>query len=345
MMPSPAEVEAAALARLRRWGGTILLKEDYDAAGTNLFLDMNYEQVVDLDLGGRTKQLLGRRSPKACRYCQKIARQRRFSRSHAIPESVGNRRLISLDECDRCNERFSQTFEHHFDAFLRRCAPHLRSAARRAFPPINRPTERQGSHSTATQEFQHNGGRKGAIVTVDESGKALIMTMKSDPHVPLEVYRCLVKMGFAVLPEGELKHFDLTRKWLTEPLAPPSPLLASFAFSHLAYLPAALTARMLRCGEGGMRHSRRPTCWRRWGFRSAASCTRFLCRPRTGTWPLAGFLVPTFDLTLNLAFANAAWQTIGLAPRDGNIRGAQHPYQLRQHRGSRLRGTRKESIS
>jgi HNH endonuclease len=120
MFPTREQVEAAASARLRRRGKLILTQEDLRAAGLNLLLDMNYEQIVDLEFGSPGKQLMGAREPRVCRYCHKSKPETTFRQeAHAIPECLGNRRLISLDECDLCNQRFSQSFEHHFDAFSR----------------------------------------------------------------------------------------------------------------------------------------------------------------------------------------------------------------------------------
>jgi len=314
MFPTRAQVEAAALARLRCRGGLILLKDDFAAARTHLFLDMNYEQTVDLDLAGPKKQRLGVRSPRVCRYCQKSPPETTFKQeAHAIPECLGNRRLISLDECDRCNQQFSQTFEHHFDGFTRpmRTAEAIRG--KNGVPGYKSPDGKaRVKHNASRNNFNIQEEERGAILAEDEQAKALVLTLKSQPHVPLEVYRCLVKMAFAVLPDQELKHFDLTRRWLVEPFVPPPPILACMAFSHIAFLPGPLAVPRIslwrrRDGRMPAPYMLATLCYSRWIFMYALPLSM-----RDEHLAPGRFRVPTFDLARNPAFINARWDRIAL---------------------------------
>jgi hypothetical protein len=118
MFPTQTVVEEAALARLIRRGGLILLKEDLDAAWSDLVLEMNYDLIARYKLAGGKKHRLGSCTPRRCRYCLRQEPATCFKKiAHAIPECLGNRTLISHDECDHCNDRFSQTIEDHLDKF------------------------------------------------------------------------------------------------------------------------------------------------------------------------------------------------------------------------------------
>jgi hypothetical protein len=61
--------------------------------------------------------------------------------------------------------------------------------------------------------------------------------MKCSAVIPLEVYRCLVKLGMALLPRQELGHFESARLWLLEMMPPSHPALASLAMCHIAFCP------------------------------------------------------------------------------------------------------------
>src|SRR5207244_12306637 len=56
---------------------------------------------------------------RSCRFCGRSATTTFKNVSHAIPQSFGNKNLITLDECDACNRLFSESFEHDFDNYTR----------------------------------------------------------------------------------------------------------------------------------------------------------------------------------------------------------------------------------
>ena len=79
---------------------------------------MNYDMIARYKLAGGKKHRLGSCTPRRCRYCLRQEPATCFKKiAHAIPECLGNRTLISHDECDHCNDRFSQTIEDHLDKF------------------------------------------------------------------------------------------------------------------------------------------------------------------------------------------------------------------------------------
>jgi len=72
----------------------------------SLVLDQQYEilQQVKSSVGtGKTK--LGTKGQ--CRYCRTTDSSQFRKLAHTFPESLGNKWIISLDECDDCNEKFS----------------------------------------------------------------------------------------------------------------------------------------------------------------------------------------------------------------------------------------------
>jgi hypothetical protein len=130
--------------------------------------------------------------------------------------------------------------------------------------------------------------------------------------VPLEVYRCLVKMAFAVLPDHELRHFERTRQWLLEELGPPFLVLASMAFSHIAFLPDPLPAPRITLWRRRNGSTPAPYILATVGF---SRCIFMYGLPlSTGDGHLAPgrFRVPTFDLARNADFLNAKWGRIAL---------------------------------
>lgn len=83
------------------------------------FYNKNYFYLVKYyNISGK-KVYLGDRKKRKCRFCGKPSGDTTFKMlAHALPEFIGNRTLISNDECDICNERFSRTIEDHFAKYL-----------------------------------------------------------------------------------------------------------------------------------------------------------------------------------------------------------------------------------
>ena len=66
------------------------------------------------------KLFIDSESERVCRFCGKSESQVTFkSVAHAIPESLGNKRVILLNECDECNSFFSETLEDSFDKYTK----------------------------------------------------------------------------------------------------------------------------------------------------------------------------------------------------------------------------------
>ena len=122
----------------------------------------------------------------------------------------------------------------------------------------------------------------------------------------------LIKLAFAVLPDGEMKHFDATRRWLLDPLASPTRMLASFALATSRSCRLHSQRLMFHYGEESIAlcgaHMLGAVGFSQCGFTYAIPLSDQDRHLAPGQ-----IFVPTFDLTLTPAFVHAAWQTIGLA--------------------------------
>jgi hypothetical protein len=204
---------------------------------------MNYRLMLVHKLVGPKKRRLGQDQPRQCRYCLKTEPETSFRQeAHTIPECLGNRSLISLDECDRCNQQCSQTFEDHFDKFTQPMRTMMGIRGKQGVPNFKSRDGKTKVHFDLKQKhFTIEEQEKAAILSENGRNKTLSLTLKCQPYVPLEIYRCLVKMAFGVLPSQELRHFDLTRRWLLEPLGSPPPALSSLSSVYIAVVPGKLT--------------------------------------------------------------------------------------------------------
>ena len=69
----------------------------------------HYQPIVQHLVSPADKNPIRERLGKAheCRYCGKTGPVHFTKTAHALPQSLGNNRLISLDECDACNAHFA----------------------------------------------------------------------------------------------------------------------------------------------------------------------------------------------------------------------------------------------
>lgn len=179
-----------------------------------------YEIIVQHQVAfGQQPVKLG--TPGHCRYCGTADNLKFEQIAHAFPEALGNHWLISLDECDDCNGKFSV-----YDAALTEAVGSFLTlgGVRRKHDP----TRKFGrSSGTRTAMHKKTGGRRhlsfklqGAAedlgFAVGVSGELLRMRipMADVPFIPARAYKALTKMGFALIPEHELVHFESERAWL-----------------------------------------------------------------------------------------------------------------------------------
>ena len=51
-------------------------------------------------------KIIGNKSPRYCRFCRRYEGKTAFrKKAHVIPQGFGNRYLISLEQCDDCNQK------------------------------------------------------------------------------------------------------------------------------------------------------------------------------------------------------------------------------------------------
>ncbi len=162
-------------------------------------------------------------APGRCRYCGTENSLKFRHVAHTFPEALGNRWLTSLDECDDCNQKFSVcdgTLTEAFGSFLT-----LGGVARKK--DSSRKFGRSSGDVTVAHE-RKDGGRhqsvrmKGAqeelgfeVARSDEFWRIRI-PMPNVAFVPARAYKAIAKMGFALIPERELVHFESERRWLLD---------------------------------------------------------------------------------------------------------------------------------
>lgn len=162
-------------------------------------------------------------APGRCRYCG-TENSRKFQHvAHAFPEALGNRWLTSLDECDDCNRKFSAcdaTLTEAFGSFLTLGGvPRKKDSTRkfgRSSGDVTVAHERKDGGRHQSVSMKGDPDELGFEVARSDEFWRIRFPMPNVAFVPARAYKAVAKMGFALIPERELAHFESQRRWLLD---------------------------------------------------------------------------------------------------------------------------------
>jgi hypothetical protein len=142
--------------------------------------------------------------------------------AHAFPEALGNKWIISRDECDRCNQAFSK----YDDAIAKAVSPFLTLGGVKGKSNKVRKTGRSEGESVISRHggadgqrinmFANNADPAQHVSVTAEGILRMTMPVANVPFKPRRAYKALVKMGVALLPDEELNHYTKLRAWLLD---------------------------------------------------------------------------------------------------------------------------------
>ncbi len=198
------------------------------------FYERHYRPVAAWMLRPGDRVVLGNKEDRRCRFCGGSKPDVTFrTDAHALPESIGNKGLLTLYECDDCNSAFGQGCENDFGNWSLPVRTMARINGKGGIPSI-----KQGP-GNAWRVDEYPTGLK---ISVDETEgfwrddvaeKTLTFTLKRGPHRPAGVARALFKMALSVMPEEELPNFRQLLDWMkpsaVQKMAAPTPIFHTFA--------------------------------------------------------------------------------------------------------------------
>lgn len=159
---------------------------------------------------------------RKCRFCKKgISEGAHFNHiAHAISDSLGNKHIFALDECDECNQRFS-ALEQHLSNFL--------SAMLYLYEVKGKPSKKNPSGLRKIETPDYNFATKNAfkVVTVKKNdfeefiknirnrGSFKIKSpMKFDKFIPLNIYKTFCKFAINLFKEEDFIYFTKLVNWI-----------------------------------------------------------------------------------------------------------------------------------
>lgn len=180
------------------------------------FLATNYIPLITYHLNDDDKIYLGDIENRICRFCKKNESETTFNNvSHAIPEFVGNKKLIANYECDTCNSKFSKLMESHMGNFMNLWHTISQVKGKKKIPSFKTTQEKSRIDiETNTVKIEDHEGDN--ITTIDEVNKTITITAKKRSYIPIAIHKTLTKMALTIMPEEDLKDFKTTMAWINE---------------------------------------------------------------------------------------------------------------------------------
>lgn len=151
---------------------------------------------------------------RTCRFCNLSYPKVTFNKkAHTIPEFLGNTGSLSDFECDTCNKHFGK-LENQLSNFIGAPITLNRTKGKKKIP--NSPSSDKKVIAKKTSflnaktaiEFgsTENSPEK---ITFDEESNEYNVEFVSQPFIPYDVYKALLKLGLGLLPESDLKEYSL----------------------------------------------------------------------------------------------------------------------------------------
>lgn len=157
---------------------------------------------------------------RVCRFCNKKHPEAKFrDDAHIIPESIGNRYLISDFECDDCNKKLGK-YDDQLSHFLGVARTLNKTKGKEGIPTYKSPDK---NVRAGESDFY---GISGAIVisredlldksfTFDANSGVGMLTFIKPSYIPLLVYKSVLKMALTCLKAEHLPDYKLAIQYLT----------------------------------------------------------------------------------------------------------------------------------
>ncbi|HEV2328586.1 MAG TPA: HNH endonuclease [Verrucomicrobiae bacterium] len=154
---------------------------------------------------------------RTCRFCGKGKPNVTFKNvAHAVPEFLGNKSLISMNECDTCNQTLAQKYEDDLAKW---------------FGPMRTVSQIKGKNGVPTlksKDMQIRMGNTGleiGVVTEDLESHlkfdgpftfTLPVPAKTQPFIPINAAKALVKIACSLCPPALLGECQHAIDWLMD---------------------------------------------------------------------------------------------------------------------------------
>lgn len=146
-----------------------------------------------------------------CRFCGRTNKEVKFSnKCHAIPEFLGNKAIITKNECNECNHKYADLLEDSLSKLTLPTRNITRVYGKKGVPKYEeKKTNSVCEYKEGTYQITNND----EFVELDEENKKLILKFQVQTMIPLKAYKALVRIALNCLPKVFFDKFKMI-EWL-----------------------------------------------------------------------------------------------------------------------------------
>jgi hypothetical protein len=168
------------------------------------------------------ESLVDDKNRRVCRFCLRTTPAVTFNKeAHAVPQLFGNRSLLSVYECDDCNQKFGIRIENDLGNWTKPYRTMLLVPGKGGVPSIkDRGAERwriDGHVEGDQRELETIHWRNEGPFRIDENQHLHITELTRDPYTPAGVMKAFVRVGLTLMPDPELAYFPELMAWIQNP--------------------------------------------------------------------------------------------------------------------------------
>jgi len=181
-------------------------------------IEKNYK-IIFSNLNKQEEYNIGKTQNKVCRFCGLNEEQTTFNTvAHAIPECLGNKQIICLDECDNCNRDFANNIEDHLAAITLPYRVINMIEGKRKTPSYQTQDQKSKINiEDAENKFMRIISREDSeFVVLDEKNKSFRIEYDLPTHIPAAAYKTLVKMALSIMSNEQIKDFSILNSWIQD---------------------------------------------------------------------------------------------------------------------------------
>lgn len=197
------------------------------------FYAQNYNVAGHWLLRTDSRIVLGDKEMRVCRFCGRTKPDVTFHMdAHALPESVGNKGLLTYYECDECNQAFGQGCENDFGNWTLPMRTFARVSGKSGIPSIKQGPANAWRIDQNPTGLKINVEETEGFYNDDPVAKTLTFRLKRPAYRPAKVAQAFFKMALSVMPDAELHNFRLLLDWMKpgtlQRMAAATPIIHTF---------------------------------------------------------------------------------------------------------------------
>ncbi|AZA53767.1 hypothetical protein [Chryseobacterium sp. G0201] len=155
-------------------------------------------------------------SDRTCRFCGKKSTETTFKgKPHIISRLFGNNSGVSDYECDKCNNHFSG-YESDMANFLglNRSVNALGTQTPPTFKSYDGNIVAKKNNFNGFEGIEIESSKEGVIQKKD--GGIIEFNVIHNPYIPINIFKCLLKIALTVIPDYEVANYKLCFDFLME---------------------------------------------------------------------------------------------------------------------------------